>query len=70
MNEVKETDEIKRGDVVHLNSQPGLKMTVDGDAATSGCVICVWFNGAELRSGQFDKLSLTKTLVKSGVNFG
>jgi len=57
-----ENEEIKRGDVVRLNSSD-VQMTVEGvETYTSGVkyAYCVWFNVLELRRADFNLTSLTK----------
>jgi len=57
-------DEIKLGDVVYLNSDPRVRMTVQGASTVPDKVVCMWFHDLELRSGKFNKLALTKVVKK------
>lgn len=50
----------KRGDVVHLNSNPEIRMTVRTVDRNTGTVVCNWFDpGRILLGGKFDGDCLT-----------
>jgi uncharacterized protein YodC (DUF2158 family) len=54
---MEEQTKFKVGDVVVLNSEPNIRMTVVDILA--GDVLTLWFSGYELTRGQFPEAALT-----------